>query len=208
MCTPIFDATSRLLDFGTRSTRNSNLCPLIKQIFTDLAHRIQLPAMRNGRMMPFAFGGAYPAQPLEDNMKHIALALLTGLLLAAPAIAQEKEIDFGQEMELLELEQARAEFEFEQQMRETELAERQQKLDMMRRQGDRMQKHPRKDKAGVACLLLGVVHILMATWVYQDVRRKNNGNGIWIVITLLAGFFGSAVYALVRIGDAKQKQKE
>lgn len=52
-------------------------------------------------------------------------------------------------------------------------------------------------------LLLGcvVIHILLAIWVYQDIRRRNAGSGIWIIITLLAGLCGAAVYALVRIGE-------
>ena len=50
--------------------------------------------------------------------------------------------------------------------------------------------------AGVA-----IIHILLAVWVYQDLRRRNTGSGIWIVITLLAGLCGAAVYALVRLGE-------
>jgi len=136
-------------------------------------------------------------------MKKTALGLIAVMLLAAPAMAEEHEMDIEQEMEHLELEHARAEFEFDQEMREVELEERHLELDMMRRQIERPHKAPAKEKAGGVCLLLVIVHILMAIWVYQDVRRKNNGNGIWIVITLLAGFFGAAVYALIRIGDGK-----
>ena len=52
-------------------------------------------------------------------------------------------------------------------------------------------------------LMLGclVIHILLAIWVYQDIRRRTTGSGIWIVVTLLAGLCGAAVYALVRIGE-------
>jgi hypothetical protein len=52
-------------------------------------------------------------------------------------------------------------------------------------------------------VLLGstLIHILLATWVYQDLRKRNTGSGIWIVITLLAGLCGAAVYALVRLGE-------
>jgi len=55
----------------------------------------------------------------------------------------------------------------------------------------------------LALLVLGsaIIHILLAVWVYQDLRRRNTGSGIWIVITLLAGLCGAAVYALVRIGE-------
>lgn len=54
-----------------------------------------------------------------------------------------------------------------------------------------------------ACLLLTVfviVHILTTVWVYQDIKRRN-GSGIWVAIALLTGLCGTAVYALVRIGD-------
>ena len=56
---------------------------------------------------------------------------------------------------------------------------------------------------GIAFLmtLCFMLHILLAIWVYQDIRKRNTGSGIWIVITLLAGLFGAALYALVRIGD-------
>ena len=46
-----------------------------------------------------------------------------------------------------------------------------------------------------------IIHILLAVWVYQDLRRRNTGSGLWIVITLLAGLCGAAVYALVRLGE-------
>ena len=141
-------------------------------------------------------------------MKNTVLGLIAAMLLAAPAMAEEHKIDIDQEMERLELEQARAEFEFDQEMRETDLQERHLKLDMMRRQIDRPHTSPKKEKAGGVLLLLGIVHVLMAIWVYQDVRRKNKGNGIWIVITLLAGFCGAAVYALIRIGDDKPEPAE
>ena len=31
--------------------------------------------------------------------------------------------------------------------------------------------------------------------------RRNAGSGLWIVVTLLTGLFGAAVYALVRLGE-------
>ena len=141
-------------------------------------------------------------------MKYILLGLITAMMLAVPAIAEETEMDFDREMEYLELAQARAEVEFDQEMRHADLAERQLELEMMRRQIDRPQKSPKKEKEEGMFLLLIIVHILMAIWVYKDIHRKNNGNGIWIVITLLAGFFGAAVYALIRIGDCKPAPEE
>jgi len=48
-----------------------------------------------------------------------------------------------------------------------------------------------------------IVNILLTVWVYMDIRKRDSGSGIWIVITLFAGLFGAAVYALVRIGDIR-----
>jgi hypothetical protein len=52
-------------------------------------------------------------------------------------------------------------------------------------------------------LLLAVVHILCAVWVYQDIRRRAGGSGLWIVIALLTGLLGTLVYAVVRLGESK-----
>jgi hypothetical protein len=54
---------------------------------------------------------------------------------------------------------------------------------------------------GLLVLVTTVIHTLLAVWVYQDLRRRNTGSGLWIVITLLAGLCGAAVYALVRLGE-------
>jgi len=58
------------------------------------------------------------------------------------------------------------------------------------------------------CLMLmmamcGLVHILLSIWTFQDIRRRNSGSGIWIVVVLLTGFFGTLLYALVRLGDIR-----
>lgn len=48
-----------------------------------------------------------------------------------------------------------------------------------------------------------IVHILLGIWVFQDIRRRSSGSGIWIIVVLLTGFFGAIVYALVRLGDIR-----
>jgi hypothetical protein len=140
-------------------------------------------------------------------MKKNLFGLITALLLATPAVAEEHELDMEREMEHIELEYTRAEFEFDRQMREADLRERQLELEMMRRRIDRPQKLPKKEKEGFFLVMI-ILHLLMAIWVYQDVRRKNSDNGSWIVITLLAGFFGAVVYALIRIGDSLRQTSE
>ena len=57
---------------------------------------------------------------------------------------------------------------------------------------------------GMIFLMMAIVNILVAIWVYQDIRARNTGSGIWIVVALLSGLLGTAVYALVRIGDTKK----
>ena len=77
-----------------------------------------------------------------------------------------------------------------------------------RRQQWLQSKHMPKDEAKPICVLLGmmcvVVHILVAIWVFQDIRTRGTGSGIWIVIALIAGLLGALVYAVVRLGDMKQ----
>lgn len=63
-------------------------------------------------------------------------------------------------------------------------------------------------KAAAFChlmlVIMLIIHILATIWVYQDIKERKTGSGIWIFITLLTGLFGTAVYALVRIGDGKK----
>jgi hypothetical protein len=54
--------------------------------------------------------------------------------------------------------------------------------------------------AALICLL---IHILLAVWVYQDIRKRGRGSGIWIVVVLLTGLCGTLVYALVRLRDTE-----
>jgi hypothetical protein len=46
-------------------------------------------------------------------------------------------------------------------------------------------------------------HVLLAVWVFTDIRKRGEGHGIFIALTLLGGFPAAVVYALVRIGDRK-----
>ena len=141
-------------------------------------------------------------------MRKLLLAMFIGtsLYFALPsmAIAEEHEdIDVERAQQHLdveeremELEQRRAEMHHENQMRELE-------LEKARAQMKAFQHHPRKDKFMPLVLLCLVVHILVAVWVFQDIRTRGTGSGIWIVIALLAGLLGALVYAVVRLGDVK-----
>ena len=54
-----------------------------------------------------------------------------------------------------------------------------------------------------ALLVLFACHILLAAWIYSDIRKLGQGHGIFIALALLAGFPAAILYALVRIGDKK-----
>ncbi len=108
----------------------------------------------------------------------------------------------------LELDQREAELEFEKEMRQLELEERNIELDRQRKKLEHrawLGHHRRSPLRGLFIVLL-VVHILAAVWVYQDIRKRSAGSGIWIVLTLLTGLCGTVVYALVRLGDNQQKK--
>ena len=69
-----------------------------------------------------------------------------------------------------------------------------------------MGRHHEKKGCGAIVLFCIIVNILLAVWVYKDIREKTNSSGIWIVIVLLTGLFGAIVYAIVRLGDMKRPQ--
>ena len=57
----------------------------------------------------------------------------------------------------------------------------------------------------VRCLvsILALIHVMLAVWVYTDIRKRGEGHGIFIVLALLGGLPATILYALVRIGDKK-----
>ena len=50
-------------------------------------------------------------------------------------------------------------------------------------------------------LVCAVCNILATAWVYTDIRKRGEGSGIFVALTLLAGIPAAILYALVRIGD-------
>jgi hypothetical protein len=50
----------------------------------------------------------------------------------------------------------------------------------------------------VACI---VCNILLAVWIYTDIRKRGEGPGILIALALVAGVPAAIIYSLVRIGD-------
>ena len=75
--------------------------------------------------------------------------------------------------------------------------------------GPVMQKsHPRCCRIiGLVIAVLAVIHIMLAIWVFTDIRKRGEGSGIFIVLALLAGIPGTILYALVRLGDRVSEKK-
>lgn len=59
---------------------------------------------------------------------------------------------------------------------------------------------------GLVCLavLAGLFcNVLLAVWIFTDIRKRGEGSGIFIALALVAGIPTAIIYALVRIGDRK-----
>lgn len=55
-----------------------------------------------------------------------------------------------------------------------------------------------------ALLLVWLVcNVLLAAWIFTDIRKLGQGHGIFVALALLAGFPAAILYAVVRIGDKK-----
>jgi len=119
-----------------------------------------------------------------------------------------KDIDIQMEMRKreMDLQNQKDQMDVERRMQELELEKRKIELENMRRPKE----HPGQvkdndddddDDMHPLLLLVLVVNILCAVWVYQDIRRRAGGSGIWIVIALLTGLLGTLVYAVVRLGE-------
>lgn len=83
-------------------------------------------------------------------------------------------------------------------MRENELREHAENIKMREREMESAKKE--KDLQPLFLLIL-VVNILCAVWVYQDIQKRSRESGLWIVIALITGLLGTLVYAIVRLVD-------
>lgn len=158
-------------------------------------------------------------------MKRYVLSFVLMSMLVPTAVfcqeyEEQEEIERQvQQMEMqerqMELQQREAEMGIEREMQQLELENRRMQLEREHRGPEHEQRGPEHPGPGMhhpekephlLLLLIAVVHILVAIWVYTDIRRLNRGSGIWIVIALLAGLLGALVYAIVRLGDNRQKE--
>jgi len=145
--------------------------------------------------------------------RYILIMMLAAMFLPTGLFGQEPELEEAEfQMEMyerkLELEQRQAEMEFKRRMSELELEERELELERLRRPKEHPEhaEHNEKDDLHPLLLLVLVVHVLVAVWVYQDIRRRGCGSGIWIVIALLTGLLGTLVYAIVRLGNSEKEK--
>ncbi len=146
-----------------------------------------------------------------------AAVLLGGMLVSSSVLAQTSDdrpegsresrmAELEMRARELEIEAHAAELKFQNEVRELELEERRTELER-RRLGPGhtgRSRHPHGkcgEMFGGFVLLCAVVNLLLAIWVYRDIRKRNAGSGLWIVITLLVGFFGALLYVITRLGD-------
>jgi len=59
------------------------------------------------------------------------------------------------------------------------------------------------DLIKLCCLVAFIFNILIAIWIFTDIRKRGEGSGIFIALALLAGVPAAIIYAIVRIGDKK-----
>ena len=154
--------------------------------------------------------------------RYVLIGVLMAMFFSTPVFSQEPEKsrgrpqgEVGRQLRLrraqMEMEGREAELDFQRKMRELELERHKAKLGRQRKP----HKHPACFRHCRKCVMLPflvlgvclVVHILLAVWVFQDIRKRNAGSGIWIVIALLTGLLGTLVYAVVRLGNTKQTAK-
>lgn len=138
------------------------------------------------------------------------ILLLCGAMTAwTVAWADDDQPDVEKQMQMLELRQRQLDV----QEREMELDHRQKvrALELKKQEMELQRPAPGREApwrrhgmighyAGFMALC-AFINILLAIWVFQDIRKRNAASGIWIVVTLVAGFFGALLYALVRLGD-------
>ena len=145
----------------------------------------------------------------------LVMFIWTSLYCSIPTVAIAEEGDRPQpprpkiEQQMQRIRNAQNELQEQRQQLDRERQELEHQRDRMQPQRQwparkQMHKGGHKPLCGLLMVMCLVVHILLAVWVFQDIRTRGTGSGIWIVITLIAGLLGALVYAVVRLGDVKQ----
>jgi len=133
--------------------------------------------------------------------RYVLMGLLLASMFACPAVLarefepENAEAQMAMREREMELDQRQVKMDMEREMQKLEIEGQRLKLEQARR-GHKGEPHP-------LLLLVIVVHILLAIWVYMDIRQLNRGSGLWIVLVLMAGLLAAIVYAIVRLGDGR-----
>ncbi|HCO94942.1 MAG TPA: hypothetical protein DIU00_13490 [Phycisphaerales bacterium] len=140
--------------------------------------------------------------------RYVLMSVLLVSMFACPAVLSQEfepedmEIEMEMRERAMEMEQNERKMDMEREMHELEMEQRRLELERAHNDDD---DDDGEGALGFLFLLCAVVHILVAVWVYMDIRQLNRGSGIWIVIALLTGLLGALVYAVVRLGNGRQK---
>lgn len=59
------------------------------------------------------------------------------------------------------------------------------------------------DILGLFFLVCILCNILLAIWIFTDIRKRGEGSGIFVAMALVAGIPAAIIYSLVRLGDKK-----
>ena len=134
--------------------------------------------------------------------------LLVSMFVCPTVLAQEfepedMEIQMQMKEREMELQRLEAKMGMEREMQNLEMEQRRMEVESARQDDD--DDDDGEEAMGLLLAICAIVHILVAIWVYMDIRQLNRGSGIWIIIALLAGLLGALVYAVVRLGDGRQK---
>ena len=60
-----------------------------------------------------------------------------------------------------------------------------------------------QDLLGLLVLIGVICNILMAIWIFTDIRKRGEGSAIFIAMALFAGIPAALIYALTRLGDKR-----
>jgi hypothetical protein len=61
--------------------------------------------------------------------------------------------------------------------------------------------HDLGDLSRLILLVWILCNILLAIWIFSDIRKRGEGSGIFVALALVAGIPAAIIYSLVRIGD-------
>ncbi|MBN2270353.1 MAG: hypothetical protein JXN61_07060 [Sedimentisphaerales bacterium] len=140
--------------------------------------------------------------------KHMLCLLVAGIIAPTILFADEAEraiqdAENQLEMSNIQLEQRKAEteFEFGRQMRQLELEKARLEIENAHR---RLGRHPGPKPERICAIILLVAilnRILAPIWIYRDMRQRNAGSVILVLLGVLGGLAGLLTYAVVRLGD-------